>query len=296
MKILVTGANGQVGSEIIQQGKQGGMQMIAAGHAELDITQIDDIKRIVHLEQPDIIINAAAYTAVDKAEEQIEQKQAYAINRDGPANLAQVCAETKIPLLHVSTDYVFDGMKESAYTEADIPNPSGVYGKSKLEGEQVIAATLEQYYIIRVAWVFGAKGNNFVRTMLRLSEDRNELNVVSDQRGTPTWAQDIAHVLLVIAEYYKNNRPIHWGIYHYAGTPSTTWAEFANRIFEVAQRIDILDRLPKINPISTEKYPTPAQRPKNSVLDCSQLTQALNIPASDWKKGLEAVLNTWKQQ
>ena len=193
MRVLVTGAKGQVGSELILEGEKRGIQMLATDRAELDITQQDAVNNFIQTQKPDILINAAAYTAVDKAES--EPKLAYALNRDGAANLAQACADNNIPLMHISTDYVFDGKKEGAYTETDTPNPQCVYGKSKLEGDQAIESILEQYLILRVSWVFGANGNNFVKTMLRLGKERDIIKVVADQRGGPTWAGDIAATL-----------------------------------------------------------------------------------------------------
>ena len=294
MKILVTGANGQVGSELINLGKDYGMHMLAVDLAELDITQSENVKKYISSAQPDIIINAAAHTAVDKAESEVDL--AYAINRDGVENLAKVCAEQKILLIHISTDYVFNGENKTPYKETDTPNPESVYGQSKLEGEQAVTTLLEQYYILRVAWVFGANGNNFVKTMLRLGSERDELSIVADQKGAPTSARDIAKTLLMIAQRYKNKQAIDWGIYHYIGTPSATWYHFAKVIFETAVKLKMLKKIPKLNAITTEDYPTPAKRPKNSVLDCSKIKQALNINQPDWTAELSKVLTLWKNQ
>ncbi len=280
MKVLVTGANGQVDSELINLGESYGLQMIAADYAEMDITKRELVKEYILSTKPDIIINDAAHTAVDKAETEVEQ--AFAINRDGVFNLAKVCAEQKILLLNISTDYVFNGKKESAYSEDDTPNPESVYGESKLEGEQAVISMLEQYYILRVAWVFGANGNNFVKTMLRVGSEHEELSIVSDQKGAPTSARDIDKVLLTIAGKYKNNQPIAWGIYHYIGTSSATWHNFAEVIFDTAVKLNMLDKAPKLNAITTQEYPTPAKRIQNSVLDCSKIMQALNIKQPEW--------------
>jgi dTDP-4-dehydrorhamnose reductase len=292
MKILVTGAKGQVGSELILEGEKRGLQMLATGRAELDITKQDAVNRFIQAQKPDIVINAAAYTAVDMAESKPEL--AYAINRDGAANLAQTCSDNNIPLLHISTDYVFDGEKESPYTETDTINPQCVYGKSKLDGERAIESILDQYIILRVSWVFGASGNNFVKTMLRLGKERDVLKVVADQYGGPTWAGAIAITLLDIVNRWSDGKVIRWGTYHYSGRAATTWCGFAEVIFERAEKFRIIDKLPRVEPIITAEYPTPAQRPINSVLDCQKISRELNIPQPEWHSGLDNVLMNWK--
>lgn len=292
MRVLVTGAQGQVGTELISRGREQGLRMIAAGRGELDITAEEAVSACFNGSSPDIVINAAAYTAVDKAEQ--ESALANTINRDGPALLAKECARRNIPLLHISTDYVFDGTKDGAYDEDDRPNPQGVYGKSKLEGEKAVERTLEQHVILRVAWVFGATGGNFVRTMLRLGNERDELNVVADQRGGPTWAGDIASVLLSIVERYHKGGAIPWGTYHYIGKPVTTWHGFAQAIFDAAMAEGMLEKAPGINAITTAEYSTPAVRPKNSVLDCRKIERLLGISQPDWRFGLKSVLENWK--
>ena len=293
MKVLVTGARGQVGSELVLEGEKREIQMLAAGRGELDITQQDAVNNSIRLQQPDIVINAAAYTAVDKAES--ESDLAYAINRDGPDNLARACNDHNIPLLHISTDYVFDGDKEGAYTETDTPNPQCVYGSSKLAGERAIEAGLEQYLILRVSWVFGARGNNFVKTMLRLGKEKDVLKIVADQHGSPTWAGDIAFTLLNLVDRWGDGETIPWGTYNYSSQPTTTWHGFAGVIFQQAVALGLTDKRPRIEPINTAEYPTPAQRPLNSILDCSKLEQRFNISQPDWHDGLGLVLGSWKQ-
>ncbi len=209
--------------------------MMATGRAELNITQQEAVNSFVQTQKPDIVINAAAYTAVDQAES--EPELAYAINHDGAANLAQACADNNIPLMHLSTDYVFDGEKVGAYTETDTPNPQGIYGKSKLEGDRAVESILEQYIILRTSWVFGAKGNNFVKTMLRLGKERDILKVVADQHGGPTWAGDIAITLLQLVKRWDDGDTNPWGTYHYSGQPVTTWQGFAEAIFEQAEKL-----------------------------------------------------------
>ncbi len=292
MKILVTGAQGQVGSELIRQCKEQRLQMCAAGRCDMDITSENAVSLYFDSHNPDLVINAAAYTAVDKAED--EPALAFAVNRDGPALLAAECAQRHIPLLHISTDYVFDGTKSGAYDEKDQPDPQGVYGKSKLEGERAVERMLEEYIILRVAWVFGATGGNFVRTMLRLGGEREELDVVADQRGGPTWAGDIASVLLSIVEHYHKGKAIQWGTYHYTGEPVTTWYDFARDIFDAAILEGMLEKTPRINAITTAEYPTPAVRPKNSELDCHKIERELGTRQPDWRFGLKSVLKDWK--
>jgi len=294
MRILVTGANGQVGTELTRQGIQSGHQILATGSSELDISQADTVNNYIQAQQPDIVINAAAYTAVDKAES--EPEQAYAINRDGAANLAQACADNQIPLLHISTDYVFDGLKHGSYSETDEPNPQTIYGKSKLAGDRAIDSILQQHLILRVSWVFGSTGNNFVKTMLRLGKQQNPLRVVADQHGGPTWSGDIAATLLIIAKRWHEGEKINWGTYHYSGQPATTWHTFASEIFAQAKTLGIIEQQPEVEAISTTEYPTPAQRPLNSVFNCQKITRELGITQSDWRNGLDDVLKKLKSQ
>ncbi|MBU0484153.1 MAG: dTDP-4-dehydrorhamnose reductase [Proteobacteria bacterium] len=294
MRVLVTGATGQVGSELVAQGKELGLQILAAGRAELDISRSQAVNSFFQVQRPDIVINAAAYTAVDKAES--EPELAYAINRDGAAYLAEACAKRQIPLFHISTDYLFDGRKEGAYLETDLCSPQSIYGKSKGEGDQAVASILEQHFILRVSWVFGASGNNFVKTMLRLGRERDFLRIVADQRGGPTWAGAIAGTLLDLVVRLRNGEKIAWGTYHYSGQPTTTWQGFAEVIFEQAVKLEMLDQRPRVEAITTAEYPTPAQRPLNSVLDCQKIARELGISQPDWRIGLDIVLKKWKEQ
>ncbi|MDX2164825.1 MAG: dTDP-4-dehydrorhamnose reductase [Gammaproteobacteria bacterium] len=269
MKILVTGAKGQVGSEIIKRLPN----CVAYDRDELDITDIKQIRNKIQEHMPNVVINCAAYTAVDKAES--ESDLAFLINKTGPENLAKVCEENKIFLMHLSTDYIFDGTKNAPYVETDQANPQSVYGESKWQGEEAVRKYCKNYLILRVSWVFGEYGHNFVKTMLRLAKEKTELKIVSDQVGCPTYAGDIADVLLSISKNPKI------GTYHYCGKPVTNWYEFAKVILK--------DKDINIIPIKTTDYPTLAKRPQNSVLNCDLFTRTFNIGLSEWQNGLKHV-------
>ncbi len=292
MKILITGAQGQVGKELVSIANQRGFDVSAAGQTELDITQLKNIESYVEVHQPDLVINAAAYTAVNKAEE--EQDITYAINRDGTANLAAVSKEKNIPLLHISTDYVFDGTKSEAYSENDAVSPLGVYGISKWQGEETIRQTLPEHIILRVAWVFGAQGNNFVKTMLRLAKDRDELSVVEDQFGRPSPAKDIAKTLIILAEQYQKEKTLEWGTYHYCGDEKVSWCGFAKEILKQAKEQGLIEKDIKVNAITTAEYQDPTKRPANSMLDCEKIKNTFGIEMPSWKKSLNQVLTELK--
>jgi len=292
MKILITGAQGQVGKELVSIANQRGFDVIAAGQTELDITQLKNIKSYFEVHQPDLVINAAAYTAVNKAEE--EQDITYAINRDGTANLAAVSKEKNIPLLHISTDYVFDGTKSEAYSENDAVSPLGIYGISKWQGEETIRQTLPEHIILRVAWVFGAQGNNFVKTMLRLAKDRDELSVVADQFGRPSPAKDIAKTLIILAEQYQKEKTLEWGTYHYCGDEKVSWCGFAKEILKQAKEQGLIEKDIKVNAITTAEYQDPTKRPANSMLDCEKIKNTFGIEMPSWKESLNQVLTELK--
>jgi dTDP-4-dehydrorhamnose reductase len=288
MKILVTGASGQVGYCLQQQLIEANWDFIALTRSDLDISDANAVENIVTRVRPDIIINAAAYTAVDKAEQ--EQEIAYAINRDGPANLARAAKNINAAILHISTDYVFSGDATGTYLEEDATAPQGIYGQSKLQGEQAVVATNEKHIILRTAWVFGEHGNNFVKTMLRLGRTRDTLGIVADQEGGPTYAGDIAKALLAIAKHYAEGNPMHWGIYHYSGLPHISWFGFAQQIFAEAERAGIYEKpTPQLNAITTSEYPTPAKRPANSKLDCSKIERVFRLTPSNWQTALKNI-------
>ncbi|MBS0893513.1 dTDP-4-dehydrorhamnose reductase [Tatumella sp. JGM130] len=280
MKILLTGANGQLGRcfrDLVSETDT----VLALGSQELDISNRQAVIETAKQFQPDIIINAAAYTAVDKAES--EPERAAAVNSHGPENLALAAKAVGVRLVHVSTDYVFDGTGSTPYLETDAVNPLGVYGQTKLAGELLVRSILPDAIIVRTAWVFSEYGNNFVKTMLRLAKDRSELGIVADQVGCPTYAGDIATVIL---KMLKENAA--GGIYHYCGDRSLSWAEFAKIIFLKAEYFGIIKDKPKVNLISTEEYPTPAKRPNYSVLSAYKVSKY--HPPSNWDLSLDNVL------
>jgi len=288
MKILVTGANGQVGYCLQQQLRAQGWEFIALTRAELDISDATAVNACVAHTRPDVIINAAAYTAVDKAEQ--EPALAYAINRDGPANLARAANNIGAAILHISTDYVFAGDATGSYQESDNTAPQGVYGHSKLEGEQAVATANDKHIIVRTAWVFGEHGNNVVKTMIRLGSNRDSLGIVADQEGGPTYAGDIAKALLIIVKHYAAGKATPWGIYHYSGLPHISWFGFAQHIFAEVEQANLYpENIPQLNAITTADYPTPAKRPANSRLNCSKLEQAFGISPSDWQAALKNI-------
>jgi dTDP-4-dehydrorhamnose reductase len=291
-RIIATGGAGQVGTELIRRAAASNVNLTALTRAELDITDATAIRAVLKDAQPDVVINAAAYTAVDKAEE--DGDTAFAVNRDAPGHFAEACAQLGIALIHISTDYVFDGGKDGAYLESDQVKPIGVYGASKEAGEQAVRDVLDQHVIMRTSWVYAGHGGNFVRTMLRVGAERDTLKVVCDQTGAPTFAGDIADAALSIArtisaaEGERDNPPA-WGTYHYTAKEHTTWHGFAEAIFDAAE--PFLGRRPHVEAIPTSEYPTPARRPANSVLDCAKIDAAFAPPRRPWREGLAEVLD-----
>ncbi|WP_250657375.1 dTDP-4-dehydrorhamnose reductase [Alkalimarinus coralli] len=290
MKILITGAKGQVGTDIVIEAEKRGHEVYGFASSELDITNKDIVDGQLTKIKPDVVINAAAYTAVDKAE--AEQEKAYAVNEAGVKNLAEICKTLDIPLFHISTDYVFDGEKKEPYVETDTPNPTSVYGASKLAGEVALQQIWNKHIILRVSWVFGEHGNNFVKTMLRLSESRDELSVVNDQYGAPTAAKSIAGCLLNIIEKSKFGvTGFPWGVYHYQSDPCVTWYGFAEEIFSQASEKKWRGRRVKLKAISSGQFPTPVKRPGNSKLDGEKIQRVLGVQAADWKSQLSVMLD-----
>ncbi|MBE5202633.1 MULTISPECIES: dTDP-4-dehydrorhamnose reductase [Pectobacterium] len=281
MKILLTGANGQLG-RCFQDRLPTEWEILATDTAELDITDLARVEEIVKDFQPDAIVNTAAYTAVDKAES--EPELAEKINVTGPENLAIAASKQGIRLVHVSTDYVFDGNATEPYHEDSATNPLSVYGKTKLAGEQAVTQAAPETIIVRTAWVFSEYGNNFVKTMLRLAKERDTLSIVNDQRGCPTYAGDLAQAIISLLE--KNAAG---GIYHYAGDKEVNWFEFAHAIFFVAVQKAVLSKAPTLTPITTAQYPTPAHRPAYSTLACKKIEKE-GITLSNWQDALQKVI------
>ena len=281
MKLLVAGASGQLAHALVERSRRlAGVTVTAMGRPQLDLLDQASIARAIETVRPDVVVNAAAYTAVDKAES--DAAAAFALNRDAAGVLAAASAAAGWPIIHVSTDYVFDGAKSGAYLEEDATNPMGVYGRSKLDGEAAVAAGNAQHVILRTAWLYGAHGSNFLKTMLRLARERPELRVVADQHGNPTYAPHLADAILAIAAQVGSTD--HWGTYHAAATGETTWHGFASAIVAAAKPLGV-PQIPVL-PISTAEYPTPVRRPANSCLDCRKLERTFGISLPTWQQGL----------
>jgi len=285
--LLVLGAGGQVGHELRRAAVPAGLAVVAHDRARTDASDSAAVARAMAEVRPAAVINAAAYTAVDRAED--DAAAAHRANAEAPAILARACAAAAVPLLHVSTDYVFDGTKPGPYDEADPVRPLGAYGASKEAGERAVRAAWDRHLILRTAWVFGAHGHNFVRTMLRLGAERPALSVVDDQRGGPTAAADIAAALIALAARLVRDSGAPAGTYHFAGAPAVTWHGFAQAIFASAARHGRTP--PAVSAITTAQYPTRARRPANSVLDCGKLRRDYGIAAPDWRPALDAVVD-----
>lgn len=276
MVVLVTGAAGQLGQAIKSRADFfSDFNFVFCNSTELNITNLENCKAVFAKYQPAFCINTAAYTAVDKAES--EPELAEAINVLGAENLAKASKEYNTVLLHVSTDFVFDGSSKTPYKETDAPNPQSVYGATKLKGEQAIACVWEKHFIVRTSWVFSEFGNNFKKTMLRLASYRDELSVVADQIGTPTQALDLANVLLQMCDLQEKHTPKNYGIYHFSNLGECSWFDFAKEIFK-QNNVTI-----KLNPIPTSAYPTPAKRPAFSVMDQTKIQQVFGVEIKSWE-------------
>jgi dTDP-4-dehydrorhamnose reductase len=287
MKILITGADGQLGRELIKQGQLKGFSVQAPSEDDMDITDLEKIDHCMAFHQPEVIINAAAYTQVDKAES--EAALAFAVNTTGSANLARMCAKNKIPLVHISTDYVFDGQKGTSYLETDAISPVGVYGRSKADGEIEIRSHLKEHIILRTSWLYGIHGHNFVKTMLKLATTKPKIRVVADQYGSPTNAADLAQTILIISDRMQFNDDVDWGTYHYCGQGVISWYNFAEKIIGLA-RLYADVKTTRIEPIATADYPTRAVRPIYSALDCSRIQKHFGINPKPWQKSLEITI------
>ncbi|MDN3019189.1 dTDP-4-dehydrorhamnose reductase [Paenibacillus sp. BSR1-1] len=282
MKILVTGYTGQLGYDVVREGLDRGLDMVGVGSKDLNITDESSVYQYVQEVNPDAIIHCAAYTAVDKAED--DRESCWKVNVEGTKYLTNAAKKINAKFMYISTDYVFDGMGETPFIETDNPNPIGYYGRTKYEAEKVVESLLSEAFIVRISWVFGINGNNFVKTMLRLSETCNELDVVGDQIGSPTNTYDLSRLLLDMIQTDK------FGVYHATNEGYCSWAEFAKEIFLLA------DRPVKVNSITTEEYPTRAIRPKNSRLSKQKLIDNGFKPLPYWQESLKQYLNALKHE
>lgn len=277
MKVLVTGYSGQLGYDVVNQGLKHRLDMIGVSSKELDITDQSKVINYVEQLRPDAIIHCAAYTSVDKAED--EKSTCFNVNVNGTKYLAEVANKVNSKFVYISTDYVFNGEGETPFNETEEPNPIGYYGKTKYEGEGYVKALLDEWFILRISWVFGTNGNNFVKTMLRLAESRSELNVVGDQVGSPTYTYDLARLIIEMLQSDK------YGIYHVTNEGYCTWAEFAKEIFREAN-LNV-----KVHSISTKEYPTRAVRPQNSRMTKKKLIEMGFNPLPRWQDALKHYLN-----
>ncbi len=288
MKILIIGCNGQLGHDLMQQARARGWEAVGADLPACDITDSGNVAYTLRAAGAEVtaVINAAAYTAVDAAESNPDP--AYAVNRDGVDILARACSQNDIPLVHVSTDYVFDGHKTSPYLPTDPINPCGVYGRSKAEGEDRLRRACDRHVIVRTSWLFGLNGPNFVKTMLRLGGERKTLRVIDDQTGCPTYAGDLAGALLDVAAHTGRQANV-WGTYHFCNQEPVTWYAFTRRIIALARTHASL-AVEEIIPITTREYPLPAPRPPYSVLDCGSLETRFGIARRPWEAPLKEML------
>jgi dTDP-4-dehydrorhamnose reductase len=283
--IAIFGGGGQIAQELSRLCAERNLPGRAFSRAEADIADADAVSRAIAAAKPGVVVNAAGYTRVDLAEREIEE--ATRSNLDGPAALADICAGTGIPLIHLSTDYVFDGTKAGPYVETDPIAPLGVYGCTKAAGEDVVRARQPEHVILRTSWVFGAFGHNLLKTVLRLARETDELTFVSDQRGCPTATADIAEAILRVASKLSAGDPVS-GTYHFAGTGATTWFDFVRRIIDA--QAEVTGLRPEVRPIATAEYPTPARRPANSLLDSRLFARTFGFSARPWEERVDELV------
>lgn len=282
MKVLVTGFTGQLGYDVVREGKKRGLNMLGVGREDLDITNEIELSQYVLKVNPDAIIHCAAYTAVDKAED--NKAKCWDINVNGTKHITTAAKNVNAKIMYISTDYVFDGKGSDPFTEVDTPDPLGYYGLTKYQGEQIVRNLLEEHFIVRISWVFGINGQNFINTMLRLSDNHSELNVVGDQYGSPTYTVDLARLLIDMVQTEN------YGTYHATNEGFCTWAEFAQEIFQQSNKDT------RVKSISTEEYPTRALRPKNSRLSKQKLLDNGFKPLPNWQEALGHYLNELEEE
>ena len=289
MNLLIIGQHGQVARELAAAAWPGSVHLTRLGRAAFDLARPEAFGAVLEGSPWDAVVNAGAYTAVDQAES--EPEAAFAINRNGPAALARRCAEKGVPLIHISTDYVFDGSSDRPYLESDPVRPINVYGKSKAEGESAVRAALSEHVILRTSWVYSVHGRNFLKSMVRLAAERDELRIVSDQHGSPTAAGEIARAIVTIVGRIKRQESIAWGTYHFTGGgDATSWHGFASELLGVAEEFS--GRRPKITPITTEEFPTPAARPLNSRLDCRKWRETFDLELRPWRESCREIVRS----
>ena len=281
--ILVFGGDGQLGRELKRAGASSAVPLTALSRAEADITDYAAVAAAINHHDPFLVVNAAAYTKVDLAETEVST--ARQVNEVGPATVGTACASAGVPLIHISTDYVFDGRKSGGYVEGDLIAPINVYGRTKAAGEQAVRKATPLHAILRTSWVYGEFGKNFLKTMIDLAATRDELRVVADQRGCPTSTPDLARAILAIVPQLLKKKI--WGTYHFTGAGVTTWHEFACRI--VAAQAPLTGRDPRVTPITTAEFPTAAQRPANSELDCSLFERVFGVRGRPWAEEADAI-------
>lgn len=292
MRLAVTGSHGQVVQSLLERAG-GDVEVIALGRPMLDLAEPATVFPVLEAAAPDIVVSAAAYTAVDRAEQ--ETGAAYAINAAGAGAVAQAASRLGLPIIHLSTDYVFNGRKDRPYSEGDPTDPLGTYGASKLAGEHAVLAACANSAVLRTAWVYSPFGNNFVKTMLRLARERDEVGVVADQFGNPTSALDIADGVLAVANnLLSNDAPALRGVFHMTAEGEASWAEFASAIFEASSAVG--GPAARVKPITTAEYPTPAPRPANSRLDCAKLERVHGVRLPQWRPSMACVVKRLLEQ
>ena len=283
LRILVVGARGQLARGLERSGARDGHTVFCRGRPDADLTDPLSLQRLVTELTPDAVVNAAAYTAVEKAEE--ERSAAFAVNAEGVESLARLCRDRDLPIIHVSTDYVFDGTRRSPYGEAEAIAPLGVYGASKAAGDAAIRGLCDRHVILRTAWLYSMEGQNFLTTMLRLGAMRDELSIVNDQHGTPTWTHDVADAILtILGTVISSEQDGLWGTYHLTADGATTWFGFAAEVFRLAQAAG--HKVPRLKAIATADYPSAVRRPLYSVLDNSKIATAFGIRLPEWQSSL----------
>jgi dTDP-4-dehydrorhamnose reductase len=281
MRLLLLGAGGQLGQEISASATD--IDVLGRTRAQTDIADPNAVAAALEQAQPAIVVNAAAYTKVDKAES--ERDEAFRVNAAGAEAVAAACARSQIPLIHISTDYVFDGTKPAPYVETDLTAPLGVYGASKLAGEEAVRQRHKKHVILRTSWVYGKFGSNFLKTILRLASERDELKIVADQRGSPTGTSDLAHAILGLAPRLASGAAeADWGTYHFTGEGETNWCQFADEI--LGRREKWAGSRPRLTPITTAQYPTAARRPPNSVMDNRLFQARFGLASKPWRQSV----------